>query len=322
MNGMILTASGRNLLAKALTGKELHFTRAFVGDGLLGSRNPASLTALISPKRELPIHSMNTTDSLGTCEVVLEMTNKGLTTGFFVREYGLFARDPDSGQELLYSYCNKGDEAGYLEGDNGVDIIAYTLSIVTVIDQAQNVTATITNSNQYVTVSRMEQRVMDIFAPYQAAKGFWTYANGDTERLRPASLEQAKSLILDGVNVKAFNSRLERLEDAMNQTLLTLEVLQAYPGCSHYIAEDFRDTNQLDMFSGQVISVVAGDDSLDVEPLDGMLPGSWYTLSDGLSAEQVQVHSINLENDIQRVILEDTVKNTYILKNTRLYRTN
>ncbi|MBQ3653481.1 MAG: hypothetical protein II954_03575, partial [Synergistaceae bacterium] len=107
MNGMLLTSAGRNLLAKALTGKELHFTRAFVGDGSLGSRKPADLTALISPKRELPIHSMNTTGSLGTCEVVLEMSNKGLSQGFFVREYGLFALDPDSGQEVLYSYCNK-----------------------------------------------------------------------------------------------------------------------------------------------------------------------------------------------------------------------
>ncbi len=322
MNGMILTASGRNLLAKALTGKTLHFTRAFVGDGTLGSRTPSSLTALISPKRELPIHSMNTTGSLGTCEVVLEMSNKGLTQGFFVREYGLFALDPDNSQEILYSYCNKGDEAGYLEGDNGVDIISYTLSIVTVIDQAQNVTATITNSNQYVTASRLEQRITDIFAPYQPAKGFWTYSNGDTERIRPATLEQAKELILEGVNVKAFNSRIERLEDAINQTLLALEILQAYPGCSHYLAEDFKDTSQIDTFSGQVLSVVAGDDSLDVEPLDGMLPGSWYTLSDGISAELVQVHSINLENNIQRVILADTVKNTYILRNTKLYRTN
>ena len=322
MNGMILTASGRTLLAKALTGKTLHFTRAFVGDGQLASRSPANLTALISPKRELPIQSMNTTGSLGTCEVVLEMTNKGLTTGFFVREYGLFAQDPDTGQELLYSYCNKGDEAGYLEGDNGVDIIAYTLSIVTVIDQAQNVTATITNSNQYVTVSRLEQRVMDIFAPYQTAKGFWTYANGDTERIRPATLEQTKDLILDGVNVKALNGRIERLEDAVNQTLLALEILSVFPGYSHYIAEDFKVVNQLDLFTGEITSIVAGDDSIDVKPIDGMLPGAWYTITDGINSELVQTESINLENGIQRVILKDTIKNTYLLGNTQIYRTN
>ncbi|MBR0035336.1 MAG: hypothetical protein IJP54_06640, partial [Synergistaceae bacterium] len=72
--GMILTVQGRNLIAKALTGKELLFTRAYVGDGVLRSgQDPAALTALISPKKELPIQSMNLTGAIGTAEVVLEM---------------------------------------------------------------------------------------------------------------------------------------------------------------------------------------------------------------------------------------------------------
>ena len=53
-----------------------------------------------------------------------------------------------------------------------------------------------------------------------------------------------------------------------------------------------------------------------------MLPGSLYTITDGINSEIVQVQSINLENGIQRVILSDTIKNTYILDNTQIYRTS
>lgn len=321
---MILTTAGRNLLAKALTGKALTFTRAAVGDGSLGSKDPYALTNLISFKRELPIQSMNVVSGIGTAEVVLEMTNKGLTQGFFLREYGIFAKDPDTGQELLYSYKNAGDKAGYLEGDNGTDIVSHTLSIVTVIDQAQNVTAVINNTYQYVTASRLEQRVMDIYGSYANPAGFWTYSGNDNERIRPATIEQARNALWGTADVQGMNGRIERLEDALNQMSLTLELLQGGQSgeYSHYMAEDFRNTNMLDTFSSDVTSIVAGDDSVDVAPIDGMIPGSFYTVTDGISSETVQVESINLENGIQRIILADRIKNTYILKSTRIFRSS
>ena len=320
--GMILTSQGRNLIAKALTGKELRFTRAFVGDGTLGNRDPAALTALISPKKELPIQSMNLTGAIGTAEVVLEMSNKNLAQGFFVREYGLFARDPDSGNEVLYAYCNKGSEAGYLEGDNGTDQIAYSLSLVTVVDQAPNVTAYITNTNQYVTISRMEQRMLDLYAPYESPAGFWSFTQNDAVRIRPSTLEQTRRALWGDADVTGLNSRLERVEDALNQTMLALEMLQAYPGYSHYMAEDFKNTNMIDTFESDVLTVMAGDDTIDCNPIEGMLPGSIYSISDGINSEQIQVESINLENGIQRVILKDRIANTYILENAQIFRTS
>lgn len=320
---MILTNLGRTLLAKALTGKTLLFTRAAVGNGDLASRDPKSLTALISYKKELPIQSMSTTGSVGTAEVVLEMSNKGLTQGFFVKEYGLFAQDPDTHAEILYAYRNMGSEAGYLEGDNGVDIINYTLSIVTVIDQAPNVTAIINSTNQYVTISRLEQRVMDIYGGYVSPAGFWSFMSNDTQRIRPATLAQTREALFGNADIQGMNGRIERLEDAVNQIALSLEVLQeGSEQFSHYMAEDFKDSSMLDTFSAEVTSIVAGDDSLDVMPIDGMIPGSWYTVSDGINTEQVQAESINIENGIQRVILTGRVEHTYLLGSTQVFRTS
>lgn len=318
--GMILTTAGRNLLAKALTGKNLTFTKAMCGDGKLGNKDPLTLNNLISPKRELPIQSMRTSQT-GTAEVVVEMTNKNLSTGFFVCEYGLFALDPDSNQEVLYSYSYS-ENAGYLEGDNGIDIINYTLSLVTVIDQAPDITASITGSNQYVTITRLDTRIQDLFGNFQDINGFWTYAKNDTQRFRPASLEQTRNALIGTHDIMNLTSRIERLEDALAQTLLSLEMQSIFPGYTHFIIEDFQNVNQLDMYSAKVTSVITGDDSIDCDPVDGMLPGSWYTISDGVNSERVQAESINYENGIQRIILKDVISNTYTLSNTHIYRTS
>ena len=321
--GMLLTTQGRNLLALALTGKPLVFSRAYCGDGTLPpGQDPAALSSLISPKRELPIQSINTLQGIGSCEVVLEMSNKNLTQGFFVREYGLFAIHPDTQQEVLYAYRNSGDNSGYIEGDNGIDIINYTLSIVTVIDQAPNVSAILSSSHQYVTISRLDSRISALFGQYLPPKGFWCFGQDNEQLMRPATLQQTRQALWGDVDILSFNSRIERLEDAVNQTMLRLELLSDYPGYSHYSAEDFRDTNQIDQFYAHITSIIAGDDSIDVNPIDGMLPGSIYTISDGINSERVQVRSINLENGIQRIILEDTVKNTYILDTAQIYRTS
>lgn len=321
--GTILTNAGRNLLAKALTGKQLVFTRAAIGNGDLGSRDPKTLTGLISYKKDLPITNMNVTSSIGTAEVVLELTNKNLTQGFFLKEYGLFAKDPDTQNEVLYSYRNSGSESGYLEADNGVDQISYTLSIVTVIDQAPNVSAVISSTNQYITVTRLEQRVMDIYGEYGDIAGFWTFTGNDAERIRPATLAQTRTALWGSADFSSMSSRISRLEDAISQLILNVEILQGHDDTySHYMVEDFSDTSALDTFSSQVSRIVAGSDAIDIEPLDGIVPGSLYTISDGLHAETVRAESVILENGVQRINLSENITNSYVQDGTKIFRTN
>lgn len=319
--GITLTTKGRNLLAKALTGKTLTFTRAYIGNGDT-TKDPTDMTALVAPKMELPIQSMRTS-STGTAEVVLELSNRDLVTGFFVQEYGLFAKDPDSGNEVLYAYCNKGSKSPYLEGYDGTNPINYTLSIITVIDQAQNVTAVINTTNNYVTISTLNSRFTSLFADeVNPPAGFFTYANNDSQRLRPLTLKDTKKTIMGITDIPALVDRVERLEDAINELTLTLNVQEIFPGASHYMAEDFAEPDTVDLFTAQITSIVAGDDSIDCIPVDGMLPGSWYTISDGINSEAVQVESISLENGVQRVILKSVIKNTYKLAGCKIYRSS
>ena len=161
---MTLTNAGKELLAKAILGQELKFTRGCIGDGDLAEGiSPEEMTALIHNRKHLEITGLRRTDEVGTAEIEFETDNRDMPAGFSVKEYGLYAYDNEAGHDILYAYCNKGGEAPYLEAFNGTDIITFTITFLTVIDQAENVTANITNSNQYVTHSRLDQRLMDVY---------------------------------------------------------------------------------------------------------------------------------------------------------------
>lgn len=321
-DGMKITNNGRNLLAKGLTGKTITFTRVIVGDGTITNQNILTLNNLINQKKVLPIVQLNKTQNIGTAEVICEMNNENLSNGFWVREFGLFAKDPDTNQEILYSYRNVGNEASYLPGAGGVDVVNYTLSLVTVIDQAQNVTAIMTTNNNYVTSTNLTSRIDALFGAYRNISGFWTYSETGEKIFRPATLQQVKDTLLGDYDIASLNARIRVLEDALSQVLMSIELENLYPDYTHFICEDFLNTSELDLYSCKVTSIVAGDDSIDCEPLDGILPGSFYMLTDGISQELVQVESASIENNIQRVILYAPVANTYILNSCVLYRTS
>ncbi len=140
--GTELTNGGRNILAKALVGKMIKFTRAYAGEGFLpDGQDIGEMTGLISPICEMGISGMDIPPYIGTAKISVVLTNKDLARGFFLREIGLFAEDPDTHEEVLYSYCNAGDKADYVPGYGGADAIYYQVDFTAVVDQAQEVTA-------------------------------------------------------------------------------------------------------------------------------------------------------------------------------------
>ena len=142
--GTILTTAGRNLLAKALTGAKLEFTKVQLGDGVWDeSVNPESLTSLVNPKLDLPINDFETIGD-GTVRLRVLLTNTGLTEGFFTRELGIFAKDPDTGEEVLYSVAYA-ENPDYIPSD-GVTKVENVFDVYTVIANAQNVTAVISDT--------------------------------------------------------------------------------------------------------------------------------------------------------------------------------
>jgi hypothetical protein len=328
-DGLKLTIAGRDLIAKAIAGAQLTFTRVAIGDGILPEgADIYTMTDLVHTMMDIGISDCMA-QTVGQAVVRVIVKNEGLPTGFFAREIGLFAEDPDDG-EILYGYTNNENRSDYVPADGGPDVYRHVIRLVTVIDQAQNVTAIINGDPIGVTeeeldykISQVGQTIINLFQPAATPiTDFWTRKTGDMNILRPTSVDEARSIILGTTDIPSMNRRLERAEDNIAEIILVLDAQNIYPEYSHYLLENFNPPDQIDMYSCAVLSVVAGDDSLDCSPVAGMIPGSTYTITDGISFELVQVKSVSIENGIQRVILEAPVSNTYRLDNCHLYRTS
>lgn len=154
-----LTNKGIALQAKAQAGAQLKYTKFVLGDGKLAGQSITTLNNVISPKKTTDVVRISMVPP-NLAKVGFVLSNQDVTTGFFFREIGLFANDPDHG-EILYWYANAGDTADYIPPAGGSDIIAKNFDVLPFVGQAQNVTATINQSLVYAThedVEEAEQR--------------------------------------------------------------------------------------------------------------------------------------------------------------------
>ena len=146
-NGFILTEKGRELLAKGLAGETITFTKMAIGDGT-SLTSERERTTLVNQITTLPILNINVKRN-GTCEINALLTNKSVTTGFYIKELGIFARGNDN-VEILYAYniSTSPDFVPPFSANNVVEI-EYVDTII--VDQVANVTAVIDPSITYIT---------------------------------------------------------------------------------------------------------------------------------------------------------------------------
>lgn len=146
-NGFILTEKGRELLAKGLAGETITFTKMAIGDGT-SLTSERERTALVNQITTLPILNINAKGN-GTCKISVLLTNKSVTTGFYIKELGIFAHGNDN-VEILYAYniSTNPDFVPPFSANNVVEI-EYVDTII--VDQVANVTAVIDPSITYIT---------------------------------------------------------------------------------------------------------------------------------------------------------------------------
>lgn len=329
-NGMTLTDKGLALQSAVQSGLALHFTRVALGDGTLADgADLRTLTAMTHSVLELPIVSV-TPSSTGTAKLEVVLRNTGLAEGFFARELAVFAQDTN-GNEILYSYAYAGLNSDYIPAGGGADVVEYILTIYMVIGRATNVTAVIDTGLAFVTQGQLnDHRDSPNPHTYLPSLGvtatdishLWVQQSG-SGKLQPISFSAAKQLILggDGTDLVSLSSRLGQTEREMDNIALELLANGTYPSFNARIAEDFKAPDLVDMFQCAITSIAAGDDSVDVETLQGIIPGAWYTISDGVYQETCQIKSIIKNGTTLRLMMASPVQNPYLSGSTNLYRT-
>lgn len=113
--GFKTTQKGRDLIAKLLAEKTLNITKVTGGSGTISSEDEIDgLNELISQEM---VGTSTVPDYIGDVMTMTLQFRSDMAPGtdFYLREYGVFALDPDVGEILLY-YANLGNAPQLLPG--------------------------------------------------------------------------------------------------------------------------------------------------------------------------------------------------------------
>lgn len=133
------TNKGRDLIGRCnITSKAVVYTKAVLGDGNY-SQDIDNLTAMVSPKMEIPFHRASDIGN-GQWQLEFVVDNSTLDTGFYAREIGIYARadgESDSAA-VLFAYTNGGNYVDYIPNKSTV-IDAQTLLADITVGDAESV---------------------------------------------------------------------------------------------------------------------------------------------------------------------------------------
>lgn len=144
--GPVFTNAGKELHARAIAGDTLKFTTMQLGDGSLGSAAISDLSALVHAVTSVDISTLRHRGDFATVSGMF--TNSHLTTGFYWREIGLFAADPDApadrSRDILYCYQNAGALADYIPASDS-ELITKRINIAAIVSDAAQVSAVLSS---------------------------------------------------------------------------------------------------------------------------------------------------------------------------------
>lgn len=161
--GGTITVEGRNLITSLLAGETIEFTRIWVGSGAMPDGvEPIDMTALVAPVAEAA--STIPTVENGVLSMVVEYRNDmngGLAQGFWLREFGIFAKTTNSEEVLLY-YATLGDSPQPVNAyqDNRIDIRRYPVTIALEVEANIQVTY---NPGSFLTAGEAQELLGAMF---------------------------------------------------------------------------------------------------------------------------------------------------------------
>lgn len=148
----VLTKKGIALLTKVGTGVcKLTITKAASGSGIYQGEDISDLTALINQQQTFNIKSMKRVNDKYIFAQFTVSNNpddgEALTTGYTLRELGIFAQDPDEG-EILYSVTRTEEDKGdYIPPYSGYIVSEIDVDYLTEVANADDVTIITVDSN-------------------------------------------------------------------------------------------------------------------------------------------------------------------------------
>lgn len=171
-NPVTPTIQGQAMIAESLRTEEgLVFTKVEWGDGIVsGGEQYPTFTALKNKVIESPISKMERQDA--TLYITSVVNNSTLSTGFYCREIGVWAKIGDNGTEQLFAYTYA-ENASYTPSSNQYNEKRIRIGLG--VDANVNVTIKF-NSEVYLTRQELEDHKTDPTAHEDIRQKFNDYA--------------------------------------------------------------------------------------------------------------------------------------------------
>ena len=143
----------------------------------------------------------------------------------------------------------------------------------------------------------------------------------DEINLMPGEEEEKYTEILQRLNsldISVFMRQIAQLERAMKASGLEVDE-------NNIIVEVFHDgiPTTIDQTNAEIVSVIRGDDSVDITDVKNLIKGGVYIITDGETSEEVQIKENlgTIENGYRILFMNDVV-NSYKNGKARLYRSS
>lgn len=221
--GFVLTENGQRMLAKAEAGKTLTFTKIKLGDGQVASgQDLTKLTALAHAVQDVGISSITPKDD-GTVVISGIISNATLDKGYYIREFGLMASDPDVG-EILYAVMM--DTApDFLPPKTSPSVISEQYNIIMGVGNASSVNV-IVDPAGLATMALLEQKFSEEKAEREKETTIVTSWMSEAFNLIRLVDEKAKALKGFVVEADLTNTQAYPFNNSVKTIALTGEMIR------------------------------------------------------------------------------------------------
>ena len=293
---LMMTSSGMVLYAKAQQGKQLRFSRIAVGDGLLGNgESMVNRSVLKSERASFLIDHVQVSTSSSAAEILTTMRNDNLTEGFYFRELGICAIDPDTQDELLCFYDNAGEDGEYIPAASENVQVVERLKMLIKLENTPNVSFVASGNPIYLTAD-------DIDDDAQGPGVLWS-----AQKINAAKQDKLTGTAGQVVGFNAEGVAVPKPGVGRSMAGQTVEPVQGETVTAGAGAEIFNDYNKRTYSSEGAVTagnVASGDNShaegrcttasgkcSHTEGLDTFATGSWCCHAEGWKSQATANYS-------------------------------
>lgn len=252
-NSAVITKKGQALIAKVVAGTtKFEFSKIATSEEEL-TGDLSSLTEIGTVKQSEKVASVVRQNGANV-KVSASFSNQTLGTGYYVRNIGLYANDPQEG-EILYS-ISVADEttatADWMPPFNGIGVSSLLVDLVTAVSNAESVTVTVdpTAGATVAQIVNLQEQIDDIktFVGYEDSDVFGVevdFANNKFTRLAGAKnmvagadfselspWNRRRCILTDGGLVLAYRGETGYTEKGKTEVFITKTingVAQTFP---------------------------------------------------------------------------------------------